>query len=133
MRIDFKQILRYLVSGLLGLGTNTGVFSFFHYIVGVHYVLASIIGFCSGVLVSFVCQKFFTFENRDEGRTRKQFVLHLTLLLFNLLATTLMIILLVEVVLLSKTLSVVVSSGVASIWSFVVYKKFVFHKIEEHV
>ncbi len=128
MEPHFKQIFRYLISGLAGLTTNVLAFSFFYQWLNLHYVSASIIGFCVGVIVSFVCQKFFTFENLAEGKAIKQFASHIVLLSFNLILTTVIIIFLVEMVNLPKIVSIILANGVAAIWSFFVYKKLIFHE-----
>lgn len=124
--IDIKQVMRYIASGLAGLTANLLGFTLFYQILENHYIFAAIMGFMSGVLVSFVCQKFFTFKNRVVGETGKQFAVHLVLLSFNLVATTLLIIAMVEFFHIPKTLSVIIANGLASVWSFAAYKILVF-------
>lgn len=99
---------------------------------GLAYVWASVIGFCLGILVSFLAHKFFTFQNRVVGKTGRQLLMHITLLSFNLVANTAILVVLVELVHVGEILGAFVTNAVIAVWSFLIYKQVVFLNTQEN-
>jgi putative flippase GtrA len=126
-----KQIVRYLIAGSLGFATN-----FSTYLVllklGIPYLPASVIAFLTGMIVSFVAQKFFAFGNRAPGAAPRQALMHALLMLFNLGANTLFIFLLVEQVHVGEVWAALFTNGIIAVWSFFVYKQAIFLAKAEH-
>ena len=68
-----KQFIKFSLVGVLNTGIHYGVFYSLFEFVGLHYVLASGIGFCLAVTNSYFCNKFWTFKRRGSD-VRREFV-----------------------------------------------------------
>ncbi|MFZ2446965.1 MAG: GtrA family protein [Syntrophobacteraceae bacterium] len=71
------QFFKFCAVGLLNSGIHYGVFLVLIRYPGMHYLAASAIGYCSGVLNSFVWNKHWTFRTRD-ARTDIEFAKFVT-------------------------------------------------------
>ena len=131
--LDIKQIFRYLISGTAGFLTNISTYLLLLKVFGMNYVLSSVLAFCTGIAVSFVMQKFFTFQDRMVGKTGVQLFKHILLLSFNLGANVLIIILLVEWVNISEIISQIATNIIVAVWSFFIYRRVVFSEQPDHV
>ena len=121
-----QQVLRYLVSGATGFLTNISIYLLLLKVFDINYVLSSVLAFSAGVAVSFVMQKFFTFQNRTAGKTGVQLFKHILLLSFNLGANVFIIILLVEWVNISEIISQIATNIIIAMWSFFIYRRVIF-------
>lgn len=124
------QIIRYLIAGAIGFVTNFSLYLLFLHL-GFSYVTSSVIGFCIGVGASFLAQKFFAFQNRAAGQTGRQLLMHTVLLGFNLLANTLILIFLVEILNVGRVFAAILTSFIVALWSFFAYKFVVFKDSQE--
>lgn len=71
--IKSKRILRFIFSGSIGAVTQIIIFSFLHFVCNLWYVFATSIAFCIAVFVSYFMQKIFTFKDKNQDKTRRQF------------------------------------------------------------
>jgi putative flippase GtrA len=69
-----KQIIRFLVSGLIASSFNFICYSAL-YLIFKNILIASISGYCLGILVSFVFAKFWVFKNSSNKPLLKSFSL----------------------------------------------------------
>ena len=69
------RVLKYLVTGAIGLSVNLGVFRAL-YVLGVPYLAGSVAAFLVAMFVGFVLQKYWTFNDRAPERVRTQFMLY---------------------------------------------------------
>src|SRR3989344_7253726 len=77
------RIFKFLIVGAIGLSVNLGIFHTL-YVLGVQYLIGSISALLIAMVVGFVLQKYWTFEERSHERTRIQFMFYVALSLCNL-------------------------------------------------
>jgi len=123
---SLKRIIRYLISGGTGAATNLGIFALLIHYTTLWYVFASISSFCISVVVSFILQKYWTFQNRSQGKTHSQALIFISVSLINLGINTLIVFILVDGFHSPKFLAQFVAAGLVAFASYGVYKKFVF-------
>jgi Predicted membrane protein len=72
---NFKHIKKFGVVGCLNTLIDFGVFSFFNSILGMNYILSQILSYSSGTLNSFLCNKFWTFnDTKTNKKTTKELI-----------------------------------------------------------
>ena len=120
-------VLRYLISGGSAAMTNLLLYLFLERVLGIYYVFSSILAFCVAFYVSFLLQKFWTFDNHDMDTVRQQGILYLFVVLSNLALGSLGLYLLVEYVHLYDVVAWFIVNAILAIVSFFIYKYFVFH------
>lgn len=118
------RLFRFLISGGVAFGSNILFFSFFLFITN-RALVSSILAFVFSVVISFLMQKFFTFRDSDKSNIKKQSFLYLILALLNLSLNSFLFISFLR---LSNNphLAQIASALIIAIWSFFVYRKFVF-------
>ncbi len=67
------KILRYIFSGIIASLSNFIVLYFLVQKLNIWYLTSSIISFCSGIVVSYLLHKFFTFKNYSKDNIPLQF------------------------------------------------------------
>ena len=119
------RVLRFLIAGIIGLCVNLGIFHTL-YVLGVPYLAGSVGAFLTALIVGFVLQKYWTFEEHTHERARKQFVLYSTLALCNLVVNTLVVYLLVEYALVHYLVAQTAGAGLVAAVSYFVYRLYIF-------
>lgn len=69
---DRMLVVRYAVSGVVGLGTNLGVMYFATEILGIWYMWSAAIALTASFLVAFILQKYWTFKETTKDKIRSQ-------------------------------------------------------------
>ena len=90
------KIFRYLLSGGTAFGVDFFFLYFFTELVGLHYLLSVVIAFLIAVVVSFILQKFWTFQNNSKSDLHRQAVLYITAAIINTGLNTLLVYIFVE-------------------------------------
>ena len=121
-----KKILRYLFSGGTAFGVDFFFLYFFTELVGLHYLLSVVVAFLIAVVVSFILQKFWTFQNNSKADLRRQAVVYITVAIINTGLNTLLVYIFVEYASLHYLLGQFFSSGLIAFESFFVYQFFIF-------
>ena len=62
-----RQFLRFIVVGLISTAVSYGVFFIALHFFSLYYLVSSALGFFSGVVVGFFCNKSWTFEASDKS------------------------------------------------------------------
>lgn len=62
------QFIKFSLIGFLNTGIHYGIFLICFGLLGIHYLIASVIGYCAGVINSFILNKLWTFRTKG---TRK--------------------------------------------------------------
>jgi len=71
----YKSIIRFGCVGCLNTMFDFGVFSLLNSFFGLNYVISQIISYCSGTLNSYLCNKFWTFnDTKTNKKTRKEII-----------------------------------------------------------
>ena len=120
------RVVRFLFSG--GLATAANIIPLF---VLVHffymwYLLAAVFSFITAVAVSFMMQKFFTFNDYTREKIKQQTTLYFGIQIFNLCINTLLMYVGVNLLHIQYLLAQVLISGVMAVYNFFVYKHLVF-------
>ena len=120
------KILRYLFSG--GIGATVAFFFLYTLTewLGFYYLVSTILAFVLGVIVSFILQKFLTFQNYSRDNMRRQVLIYITIAIFNTSLNTLLVYLFVEYLGLHYLVAQFFSSGLIAFESFFIYQIFIF-------
>ncbi|MFA6273107.1 MAG: GtrA family protein [Candidatus Paceibacterota bacterium] len=119
---------RYLIGGACGAATNVFFLFLLVDVFGVWYLQAAVWSFLISWLVSFLLQKYWTFQNysTENGVLQKQATLFFAVSFLNLGINTLLMYIFVDFFQLWYLLAQVFSSALIAISSFFIYKHFVF-------
>ena len=90
------------------------------------YLLAAVVAFLVAVAVSFMLQKFFTFNDYTKSKTGKQAAFYLGFQVFNLCFNTLLMYVGVDLLHTQYLVAQILISGIMAVYNFFVYKHFVF-------
>jgi dolichol-phosphate mannosyltransferase len=63
--MNIWQLVRYGISGVIGICTNIATLYILTDIVGMWYLLSAILAFCVTLVVTFSLQKYWTFKDRE--------------------------------------------------------------------
>ena len=121
-----KKIVRYGIAGSIGAFSNFTLFYALTYGLKVWYVFASIISFSIALIISFILQKFWVFNNREIGKIHSQFLSYLVIGSINLVCNTGIVYLLVEFLDFPKLFAQIIAALLVALESLYVYKKFIF-------
>ncbi len=121
-----KKILRYFFFGSLGFLTNVAIFFVLIEYAHIWYVLSACISFAISVFVSFYLQSNWTFKGDKVKPIAHQIITFYVLSVVNVLVNGLLVFIFVEKCKTSHLVAVTVSSGLIAIYSFFVYKAFIF-------
>lgn len=119
------RIVRFLCTGAIGLSTNLGMFRLL-YILGVPYLVGSVAAFSVAMVVGFLLQKYWTFEERSRERAQTQFIQYALLTLGNLVLNTFLVYALVEYGHAHYLLAQAMGAGAIAILSYFVYRRYIF-------
>jgi putative flippase GtrA len=128
LRILFSRFtfVRYLVSGGTAAAVNIGCALFLYHVVHIQYLYASSIGFLMGFLVSFMLQKYWTFQNKTHTLLKLQFMYFSLLTFINLGLTIVLVYLLTDKLHLYYGLSQIFTTAIVALWSFFIYGRVIF-------
>lgn len=124
------QILLFGVVGVTTLAVDTLVTSILYYIAKMPAFMASGIGFLSGFCVNFPMNRKQVFNHSKDDRfsLKTQIYLYALLSIFNLIATSMMVDVLVKTNILEIQWAKIITTVVFAIWNFLVFKSFIFSK-----
>ena len=78
------KILRFLIAGGIGAGVNVGVLYLLTGVLGVWYIASAVVAFIVSYGLSFVLQKFWTFQDASRERMHVQAGWYIAIALLNL-------------------------------------------------
>lgn len=122
------KVLRYLISGATAFGVDIFFLYAFTEWVGLYYLVSVVGAFLIAVVVSFVLQKFWTFQDTSRGGLHKQASLYIAISIINTGINTFLVYLIVEHLGSHYILGQFLSSGLIALESFFVYQLVVFKK-----
>ena len=70
-----QKLLRYGVSSALALAVDFGLLLGLHHKLGLDYLAAAAIGFSCGCIITYLCSRFFVFDNNSERSDTMVFIL----------------------------------------------------------
>jgi len=125
-----RKIIKYLVSGAASLAADYGTFLLLYYIAGVDLSISVPAGLVTGLVVSFVLNKFWAFEATKQPSQHKlviQMIMYGILVAFNTAFTYYFVKILLSYEIpasVSKLLAVVITVC----WNYVLYKRIIFRE-----
>jgi putative flippase GtrA len=123
---ETRQLYKFAVVGVLNTAIDFALFSVLYFLFGVPIVAANTVGYCTGVVNSFVWNKYWTFaDQRHHGRVAHQFPLFFALYLVGLGLSNLTIWALA--LLMPALLAKVFAVGVSFLWNFWSTRRFVYN------
>ena len=124
------QILLFGIVGVTTLAVDTLVTSILYYIAKMPAFMASGIGFLSGFCVNFPMNRKQVFNHSKDDRfsLKTQIYLYALLSIFNLIATSMIVDVLVKTNILEIQWAKIITTVVFAIWNFLVFKSFIFSK-----
>lgn len=128
-----KLVVQIFLFGIVGITTlliDALVTSTFYYIAHLPAFMASGIGFLSGFCVNFPLNRKQVFNHSEDDRfsLKTQIYLYASLSIFNLIATSMTVDVLVSTNMLEIQWAKIVTTVVFAIWNFLVFKLFIFSK-----
>jgi dolichol-phosphate mannosyltransferase len=126
--VKHRAVFKYITAGGTAAFVNLSVLYVLTDIVGIWYVISAVAAFSVALIVSFVFQKFWTFEDYSRQGVHNQAVLYLVVALTNLLINTTLIFFFVEYLGFHYIFGQILSGMFIAAESFFVYRKFVFTK-----
>ena len=126
-----KTLLKYLISGTTAAFTNFGLYFIFTRILNWYYLTAYVASVFGAFWVSFILQKFWTFNNKDTDQINRQIGLYVLVNIGSLIVTTAGMYIFVSLLHLWDALALVVTSLGIAFCTFFINKLFVF-KAEHH-
>ena len=132
-----KLVVQIFLFGIVGITTllvDTLVTSILYYIVHLPAFMASGVGFLSGFCVNFPLNRKQVFNHSEDDRfsLKAQIYLYASLSIFNLIATSMAVDVLVSTNMLEIQWAKIVTTIVFAIWNFLVFKLFIFSKKVSH-
>lgn len=129
-KIFSHSFVRYVIVGLISVGVDYGVLLVAYRALDVDLAVATTTGFVVGLIVNFLLNKFWSFNtSHDKQQTARQAVLVGLLVVFNLIVTNLVVIYL-EKINIGPEISKVITTGMITLWNYVLYKKYIFKEPE---
>ena len=122
----FHSLFKYVVSGGSSACANLVVLYLLTEYAHVHYLQSAVLSFFVAFFISFLLQKFWTFQDMRKEVIHQQMMWYLGLSLINLLINTLLIYSLVEYMHLWYVAAAVVSGALLAISNFFIYKHVIF-------
>lgn len=116
------HLVRYIISGGTGAVTNLTLLYLLTDVLALHYILSGVIAFLCAVIVSFILQKNWTFEDTSTHATHKKFITFVVVGAVNLIVNTTLLYVFTDIVGTHYLLSQVFASGIIAIWSYFAYK-----------
>lgn len=128
--MSVMRILKFLTTGIIGVSVNLGLFYVLN-IIGVPYLAGSAAAFLCALLVGFVLQKYWTFEDCAPGRLRSQFAQYAALALANLVLNTGVVYVLVGRFGVHYLFAQAVGAVLVAVDSFIAYHLFIFRRPQD--
>lgn len=120
------RVAKYLVTGLIGMSVNLGLYRALVEYVHVHYLTGSIIAVSCSTIVGFLLQKYWTFGERTHERVHTQFALYIGVALLNIGLNTFIVYLLAGKLGVYYLLAQAIAAAFVAFWSFFVYRSIIF-------
>lgn len=124
----YAQILKYLISGGTAAAVNIGSLYIFTDFFKWWYLFSTVVSFILAFFVSFLLQKFWTFQDKETDGVHKQLSMYFVVGLINLALNTALMYFCVDILHVWYILSQFIVTGLIAILSFFVYKHFIFAK-----
>jgi putative flippase GtrA len=124
--IERYKIIRFLFSGAIGAGTNLLILYILTDLLHLYYVISVVISFIIATTVSFIMQKFWTFQDNSKEVVHSQALVFTVVAIINLFINTFIVYASVEFMGFHYLIGQVFASIIVAFESFFIYKIFIF-------
>lgn len=124
----YARVGRFIISGGTAAVVDLGLLYVLTEYFFLHYLLSAALAFIASFFVSFILQKFWTFEDESVDRVHVQASLSFTIAIFNLGLNTLLMYIFVDIAHLWYMLAQVIVGIMLAFESFFILKLFIFKK-----
>ena len=124
----YRQFLRFVLAGVFAFAINLVALYFFTDIVGIYYLISTILAFLISFSVSFTLQKFWTFQDNSRDHLHIQLPLYLGMQLTNITLNAALMFVFVEYLHVWYLYSQAVISLALAAAIFFINKKYIFKK-----
>ena len=121
---------KFGIVGILSTVFNYGVFAFLYKIVSVHYILSSITGYVSGLLLGYQLNKNWTFIAQVD-KSKSYIVGYITVYAVSLVSSQAFLLFLVEILLINPMYANVLAIVLSTVMNFLGTNFFVFKNTEK--
>ncbi len=119
----YYRLFKYLFSGGTAAFVDLGILYLLTEIFKIWYLASAVIAFVFAFIVSFILQRFWTFDNRSMENIKSHAPIYLLINLINLGVNTLFMHLFVDFLYIHYITSQIIISGSIAIYSFFISKK----------
>ncbi len=124
--LNKAELIKFIVTGGLAFGADYFLLLFLHYQLDLSIKLASVTSYTTAFLLSFVLQKYWTFNSTGQAKkTSLQLTINLALAGFNMVFATYATAYFVDNGILPAIIRPIIF-GLIMIWNFIIYKKIIF-------
>ena len=137
MKDLLKQIMKFGIVGVLCFFIDFIVFKVSSSLLGIHYTIASALGFTISVIVNYILSMKFVFEGKEDMSRKKEFVTFVILSIIGMGLNTLIIYVCVDVIYMNvaflqswfgqgfaETLGKIGATGIVMVYNFITRKIF---------
>lgn len=120
------RITKYLMTGIIGITVNLGLYRILIEYLHVHYLAGSLIAVTCSTIVGFIFQKYWTFEERTHADAPMQFLMYAFVAVVNIGLNTLIVYVLTGLWGAYYLLSQAAGAAAIALWSFFAYREIIF-------
>lgn len=125
-RKTLTQLGRYLATGLLAAALEYGLLILLTEYVGLWYIISNSIAYASGFAVSFLLNRYWSFQSREN--IVKQFLQYAALFSLNLILNNVLMYLFTNTAGIPYTISKLIVMSMVVVWNFIIYKKVIYRR-----
>jgi dolichol-phosphate mannosyltransferase len=122
------KAVRYILSGAIATATDLALLYMFTEFLGWWYLWSVIVAFILANIVSFLLQKYWTFEERSTADAPRQFTRYLIISITNSGINTGIVYVLVTTLATPYLIAQVIAAAILALTSFFIYRRFVFYR-----
>ena len=126
MRTKIIKTIKYIISGGTAAVVDLSFLALFVDVFKINYLISAIFAFLIAFSVSFLLQKFWTFQDKGMDDVHKQASIYFIVSATNLGINTLLMYLFVDHFHIHYFLSQILASGLLAISSYFIYSRFIF-------
>lgn len=119
-----QQIIKFAVCGGTGFVIDYVVFILLSQVLGVHYLIASIISFSISVIYNYILSIKWVF-NVTKKQTSKEFILFIILSVIGLGLNSLIMYICVDIINIHELISKVIATAIVMVYNFITRKMFI--------
>jgi putative flippase GtrA len=122
----YIQIFRYLIAGFIAFSVDALLLYILTDYLHIYYLLSTVFAFSVGLLVSYLINIVWVFDNRKQEQRSVELIIFITISAIGLLLTFVMMWFLTSVLSIFYLYSKVITTAIVFIWNFIAKKKILF-------